>query len=199
MLGREEKISAIDSGLVKQVSRAHANVYFRDDERARDKLVDELGIDKYMSILNLGRSIHRRRKKVSDTIVSYSKERLVFGTLTFNNEVLSSTDERHRRIRLVRFLKSRFPSGYIGNVDYGKKNGREHYHFIAISLDGVLPLNEWRSGYSDIRIVGNDEDERAKIAQYLTKLERHALKATASRLDEKGRFKRIIYSRNRSS
>lgn len=107
-----------------------------------------------------------------------------FLTLTFTDDVLSKTSEDTRRQYVRRFLSS-FSNEFVANVDYGKKNGREHYHAL-IMTDKRINYTDWKGGNCDgIRVYNSNTDA---IAKYISKLTNHAIKETTKQC-------RIIYSR----
>lgn len=111
-----------------------------------------------------------------------------FLTLTFNDDVLNSTSEETRRRYVSRFLKS-LSNNYVANIDWGKQNGREHYHAVISGID--FNMSGWDNyGFSDCRTIGRKDDEctSSKISKYIYKLSNHATKETTRR-------KKIIYSR----
>lgn len=128
-----------------------------------------------------------------------------FLTLTFNDETLSNTDVKTRRTYVARFLKS-VSDDYVGNVDFGKLNGREHYHAVIHSdkLDDIQyqftnrfgwicsdceQFADWsKLGFYSIKSCGKDEKDKQKLAWYVSKLTNHAVKETTKR-------NALIYSR----
>ena len=111
-----------------------------------------------------------------------------FLTLTFTDAVLSNTTEETRRRYVSRFLKS-ISTDYVANIDWGKQNGREHYHAVVFGTD--FEMSGWdKYGFSDCRTIGrkNDDTTSKKISKYIYKLSNHATKETT-------RCKKIIYSR----
>lgn len=153
--------------------------------------------------------IKARYKKASRVRIRLSQmlrnnDTVVFLTLTFSDYTLSNTTEQTRRRYVTRFLSS-FSSDYIANIDFGKKNGREHYHAVANAL---APLEAWsKYGYilseyvKDAKIdckprnvpkrykdLPPDEqrrlmslDDEKRISKYIAKLSNHALKETNRR------------------
>jgi hypothetical protein len=109
-----------------------------------------------------------------------------FLTLTFNNDTLSITSADTRRKYVTRFLKS-ISTDYVGNIDFGSKNGREHYH--AVVLCSVAPdMSSWDCyGFSNAKVIVSSEDF-VPVAKYISKLTNHAVKATTKGC-------RAIYSR----
>lgn len=136
-----------------------------------------------------------RTIRLKDKITAYLHpgSRLLFGecvflTLTFNNKTLANTSAATRRRYIARYLKQ-FSCNWVANVDYGGKNGREHYH--ALLLGKPLDYKGWHQ-YGAIKgekVRLNDNDSPVKIAKYISKLTNHAIKDTA-----KGN--RMLYSRN---
>ena len=128
-----------------------------------------------------------------------------FLTLTFNDDTLSNTDVKTRRTYVARFLKS-VSDDYVGNVDFGKLNGREHYHAVIHSdkLDDIQyqytnrfgwicsdceQFADWsKLGFYSIKSCGKDEKDKQKLAWYVSKLTNHAVKETTKR-------NALIYSR----
>lgn len=112
-----------------------------------------------------------------------------FLTLTFTDDVLASTSEDTRRRYVARFLKS-ISQNYVGNIDYGKLNEREHYH--AIVEGDQLDLSSWTYGFTKCIKVGYSDiiTDTARLSKYINKLSNHATKKTT-----KG--KKIIYSRQK--
>ena len=124
---------------------------------------------------------NRLSKKIEKIISDY--ESPVFITLTFNDSSLDLLSYQTRRKRVAEWLKSQSLL-YIANVDYGKENGREHYH--AISNQKVNPTT-WKYGACNVEMIYNKNSKA--LAKYINKLTNHALKDTANH------GARIIYSR----
>ena len=126
--------------------------------------------------------VARLKERIREAVESGSA---YFLTITFNNETLSKTNEKTRRLYITRWLKSLTPF-YVANIDYGEKNGREHYH--AVITSDTRPPKSWNYGFIDILKVNTTETDTKRISKYISKLTNHAIKHTT-----KG--KRIIYSR----
>jgi len=74
-------------------------------------------------------------------------------------------------------------SHWLFNEDYGETNSRLHFHALAsypAKLDYTTIISIWQYGNVDFRPVYN-KDERS-IREYLTKITRHAVKATAGKI-----------------
>lgn len=140
---------------------------------------------------------YKRTKRLKDKIYDMLKNKnAIFLTLTFKDSVLNSTTESTRKDYVRKFLKSQC-SCYVANIDYGKKNEREHYHALVIPLNDIIDGTSYREkcGSIDFERVWHKKNENdfeksaVRIAKYVNKLTNHAIKETTKQ-------SRIIYSRN---
>ena len=122
----------------------------------------------------------RLRKRISNIIDCDS----LFLTFTFTDDVLNSTSQDTRQIYVRRFLKS-ISKNYVANVDFGKENGREHYHAVCLVSEKV-DYTSWKYGALNGERVRKNSSPLA-LAKYVNKLVYHATKETTSQ--------RIIFSR----
>lgn len=152
----------------------------------------------------LWRSSTARSRRLRRRLAPMIEDGAFFITLTFRDSVLDSTSPATRRKYVRRFLKD-IASDFVANKDFGKDFGREHYHAVISSLhdrlgDLVLVHDEkgahatlkgWPYGYSNWEAIGRSSGDSLHlvcVSRYLSKLQNHALKGTAS--DEV-----MIYSR----
>ena len=126
--------------------------------------------------------VARLKERIKEAVESGSA---YFITITFNPTTLENTNEQTRRKYVSRWLKSLTPF-YVANIDYGEKNGREHYH--AVITSDTRPPKSWNYGFIDILKVNTTETDTKRISKYISKLTNHAIKNTT-------KSKRIIYSR----
>lgn len=138
---------------------------------------------------------YHRVKRLSDRVLTMLKEEnCIFLTLTFRNDVLANTSSETRAKYIKRFLKEQC-SSYVANIDFGRKNEREHYHAVVVpkgeNIDGAF----YRKNYGSIdfervrnKKSDNNEDTSKRLAKYVNKLTNHAIKETV-------RQNRVIYSR----
>lgn len=139
----------------------------------------------------------RLRKKIKSLLVSGA----YFLTLTFTDFVLDNVSPVTRRRYVHYWLKKNFEC-YVANKDFGADFNREHYHAIVSHLknDGCLFLDrdsegrvhsssDWPYGFSNWEKCGDGHGDNVKLAKYVSKLQLHALKKTAS-------TERMIFSRN---
>jgi len=109
----------------------------------------------------------------------------LFLTLTFNDKVLNSTSKDTRRRYVARWLKDNSIK-YVANIDFGEKNGREHYHAVVL-VSNNIDYTSWLYGALNGQKIINKNPY--KLKNYINKLTNHAIKKTAKQ-------NRLIYSRN---
>lgn len=191
MIDYSKKAAVIESGLVQKVKELRKNKYQAyDDDRTQYYLsLEELLLrndnpDAFDEASRIANADFRRNTRLKHKI-----ERLmqmgdcVFLTLTFTDEALKLQASTRRKY-VTRFLKG-CSKYYIGNIDYGAKNGREHYH--AIVLTDNVDFSKWTMGaINGKRIIKSSNP--LKLAKYISKLTNHAVKETCKR-------NAIIYSR----
>lgn len=97
---------------------------------------------------------------------------LHFITLTWNDDSLTKFAESTRRKYIQNWLNENC-NDYLANVDYGKKNGREHYHAVVAFKDKTSP---WEYGFTNVKSVNfvKSVNDVYKISGYLLKLTNHA-------------------------
>lgn len=143
----------------------------------------------YFEAIKLNKAYYNRQtrlqKRVADMLLSGN---CIFGTLNFNDETLNTTTEKERRVAVVRYLKS-LGGRYIANIDFGKRNHREHYHFLMVIdyCDGKSWLKYGCTYFERVR-NRNIESDKEKLSRYIAKLSNHAIKETTKR-------SALIYSR----
>lgn len=151
----------------------------------------------YSKILNSKhKRVSRLRARIFDMIY---KSDCLFLTFTFTDIAFARTCADFRRIAVRRYLNS-FGVPYVANIDFGKDNGREHYH--AVVQIGRVDYSKWKYGaingikirndiiYDDDGVITSESVE--KIALYVAKLTNHAIKETTRRSV-------IMYSRGKTS
>lgn len=119
---------------------------------------------------------HRQRSlRIKNKISLMIQKPCIFLTLTFTDETLDNTSDTTRRRYIVKFL-SQFNVPCIANKDFGKENGREHYH--AIIQSSHIDYSLYTLGaINGIRVVvGTETDTR--ISKYISKLTNHSIKET---------------------
>lgn len=189
-----KKAEVIRSGLCvteKQVSRAfYAQMLLdttgeyiyseMDTQRAEElQLYHRMfNLENWQEAHRINKASYARVRRLKTRIASMLKNgECLFLTLTFTDAVLSKTTEDTRRQAVRRYLKS-FGVPYVANIDYGKKNGREHYH-------GVIQIPRINySAYTYGAINGErirSVEDYTKLSKYVAKLTNHAIKQTNKR------------------
>ena len=151
--------------------------------------------DELISFQQLQKAKKEKRRRIEKIIREAIKnnKKLYFVTLTFNDETLK-LKERTRREYVKNYL-NQF-EGNIANIDYGGKNGREHFHAIIIANEKtetekvpntkkfvtIKNAKEWQYGFSDIEKIKTKDNDIKKISNYIAKLTNHALKIGNHRL-----------------
>lgn len=139
-----------------------------------DDLVQKYGLFQIIEANKMNNARWHRIKRLTNKITSLMDKSCLFCTFTFTNEFVDD-DPKLLRDRVVRYMK-KFSTDFVGNVDYGKKNERIHFH--AVVQADSLPFSEWKYGNLDVERVINNPD---KIAKYINKLVHHAIKETTRR------------------
>lgn len=138
----------------------------------------------------------RLKKKVFDMIFGSD---CLFLTLTFTDKRLNATSAESRRYYVKQFLRQ-FNVPYVANIDFGKRNHREHYHAL-LQIDKI-DYHLWKYGAINGKKVRNDiqfdedgvitSESVERIARYISKLTNHAIKETTKRCA-------IMYSRTKKN
>ena len=118
--------------------------------------------------------INRLKKRIASML---KNGECLFLTLTFTDEVLAKTTEDTRRQAVRRYLKS-FGVPYVANIDFGKKNGREHYHAVIQTYH--VDYAAYTYGAINGERIRSVEDY-VKLSKYVAKLTNHAIKETNKR------------------
>jgi len=188
----ELKAQVISSGMVSEVKRIR-NALFRgssippkypnslDYETAKYEadFLSQNQPEEWLESLRCVNNDYQREERLKSRIKHFMElGNCIFLTLTFTDETLSKTSPITRRRYVTRFLKS-VADKYVANVDYGAKNGREHYHAVVVA--DKVDFSLWRQ-YGNINgrpvRVGSDPKQ---IARYVSKLTNHAIKTTNKR------------------
>lgn len=134
----------------------------------------------------INRASYKRVKYLRGRIKSMIVYPSLFLTLTFTDDVLKSTSSKTRRDYVQRFLRN-LECNYVGNIDFGKLNGREHYH--AVVQVKRIDYSLWHYGAIKGEKIRLDKSSSAeRLAKYVSKLTNHAIKETTKR-------NAIMYSR----
>ena len=124
-------------------------------------------------------SYHRAKRLRNRIEKMTQKGQCIFLTLTFNESTMNKTNSNARKRYVKAFLNS-ISKYYIANIDFGGKNGREHYH--AIILCDKVDYKLWHK-YGGIKgeIIRTNGVSEVKLSKYISKLTNHAIKETTKR------------------
>lgn len=223
--------------VIKEVNRAKYKEMYQSDIKCDFSYSDAINIENalkdnpsYKRALrqthNRKNQKHRLNKRIKSILFTMYNSiynspdiyRAFFVTLTFDNDILESTNKATRRTYIARFLKE-YTYYYIANIDYGKENNREHYHAIVL-LDTKQydNLKRYRGetynhklytkGYNTFKLITipqllflegeakyqidsmiKEDRSSLKIASYINKLTNHGYKENTG--------DRLIYARNK--
>lgn len=119
---------------------------------------------------------HRLWKRIYGMMISGD---CIFLTFTFTDEVLNKTTYEIRRRRVREFLKAH-SDYYVANIDFGEKNGREHWH--AVILADNVDYTMWhKNGAINGKKCNASVDDAKRLSKYVSKLTNHAIKETAGK------------------
>lgn len=137
-------------------------------------------LDFYLESKKINHAFYKRKKRLFDTIQSmvYAGSCL-FLTLTFSDETLDRLSQQTRRRYVTDFMKAH-SDYYVANIDYGKENGREHYHAVIMCERVNFQLWE-QNGFIFAETIHNSTKDFNKLSQYVSKLTNHAIKVTTRR------------------
>ena len=177
-----------------RLSKCKYLAYINKDEKAFDKTLAEESFYLQNKIKPLWEEAERvnnakyeRVKRLKRRISKMLDKPCLFLTLTFSDSKidLNNTKRETRKKYVQRFLNG-LGANYVANIDFGEKNGREHYHAL-VQLSEIDPL-AWSYGALNLQRVRSDVDSDVKLAKYIAKLTNHAIKESVYN-------NRIMYSR----
>lgn len=134
----------------------------------------------------------RLRKKIQTMFDICSV--VIFVTLTFSDIALERSTPEYRRDLVSGWFKACCPEDiyipYIANIDFGKENGREHYHGLIGCRVPKSQLEFWQCTYGSIKLetVRISVADKYRLSSYVSKMTNHAIKETTKR-------SHLIYSR----
>lgn len=163
-------------------------------ETRRQVNIDALGVTKEEAneCERIRKSKNKQRERIEEHIkflFDSTSCDLFFVTFTFNDYILKNTKESTRKQKVTRTLTP--CDDYIGNVDYGEKNEREHYHaLVALNRDkyqryeddeGHLSLSvfsKYDYGFINVTEVKREGKDAERLSRYISKLTLHSVKVS---------------------
>lgn len=148
-----------------------------EDANAWEEQISRIYPSEWKECERLYHAKNQRVKRLKEKLgYMVKKGDCCFLTLTFTDEVLARTSASTRHDYVKRFLQKNFRTA-IGNLDFGAKNGREHYH--AVVLAESVKHDTWKYGaLKSKRVKRSDVNCADKLAHYTSKLVNHAIKET---------------------
>ena len=171
--------------------------YKQADDRKHSDMLTHLirsyeivyGLDEFhlhAKAINARKAQKRRyNRKLADMVECY--DQLYFVTLTYTDEVLESTNERTQHRYAQRWLNENCRD-YLANEDFGKKNGRRHYHAVIAKKTTMEP---WSYGYFNIKPINPSDGDRYRLSSYMLKLTNHAGKLGTGKHFSKRGYKSV--------
>ena len=206
MQNRTLKQTLIKNEVYQLYCQAH-NVFFENgqDPKKRENY-PFLNDEEYQACEQLRKAKQQQRHRIIKWLDYYMLQEdlvIIFGTQSFNDDALERSFDA--RAKAVQRMLSQFVD-YASNVDYGKENEREHYHFIAIATQeqvkevdwqknkrgrfytSCLPMTEpWtKYGWQNWQVINRkDPHVKNKLSGYIAKLVNHSLKVQQTKLGYK--------------
>ena len=106
---------------------------------------------------------------------------LYFCTFTFDDNFIKKCDRSKRDLIKHCIIRLDDDVNYILNVDYGKKNEREHYHcIIATNNNGNLRnyLKSYYPFFTSCDSINKSNNDIKRLSKYINKLSNHCVKDT---------------------
>ena len=195
MVNRELKKKVLEMGLDKIQASISLQKYKAKNEQELDNAFEREAFflqepirEYYETAERLNKAKYERVKRLKKRITKMLAYDCLFLTLTFSDQKidLESTKQETRRKYVQRFLND-LRVNYVANIDFGEKNGREHYH--ALVCKSKIDPSLWSYGALNIkRVITSDQDTNKRLAKYIAKLTNHAIKESVGNT-------RILYSR----
>jgi hypothetical protein len=167
---------------LSQVDFSEYNEMLKLNEKFKDFFGDDWNIAQRLNH-NEYKRVRRLKEKMLESVLS---DNALFLTLTFNSDTIARTTIPTRRRYVARYLKSQ-SAFYIANIDFGARNGREHYHAVVVGQS--IDYKAWHSlgAIKGLKIAPTRNDT-TRVSKYVAKLSNHAIKETTKQF-------RLIYSR----
>lgn len=105
-----------------------------------------------------------------------------FVTFTFDNYYINKSDRTKRD--LMKSVLNTHDFKYMLNIDYGKKNEREHYHCIIgtnIDFDVNQYIQSYYPCFSCSILCKKGKKDFKRLSKYINKLTNHCIKSTTKR------------------
>ena len=195
----QKGLHLVQKRLSKQTYKAYKNIDWNKEKysqidfseynemlKLNEKFKDFFG-DDWLIAQRLNHNEYKRVRRLKEKMLeSVLSDNALFLTLTFNSDTIARTTIPTRRRYVARYLKSQ-SAFYIANIDFGARNGREHYHAVVVGQS--IDYKAWHSlgAIKGLKIAPTRNDT-TRVSKYVAKLTNHAIKETTKQF-------RLIYSR----
>lgn len=189
----KERVLSI--GLPKLLRQISWTIYSNNTLDSVPLLANEMGYtwEEILCAMQINSSYYKKLGRVKSKLIKMEQMcfenpnlKMVFLTFTFDDYSLTHNNSDSLKQAVRRHLKQ-YCIKYVANVDYGARNGRKHFHAVAL-VEGKLDFTKWNYGALNGRKVNLNETAPKRMSKYITKLSLHAIK-------ESTQFNRLIYSR----
>lgn len=139
----------------------------------------DFGFLDYVTCYRFNNSYYQKTKRLKNRIEKlFSYDNLFFVTFTFDDKKLRKKDlskytQPYLRKKVTLWLKDN-SIDYVGNIDFGGKKGRLHFHCIVASDKLRIDRKSWLYGALNVKRIVTKQSGSLSI--YLNKLCSHALK-----------------------
>lgn len=182
---RSQLVDDFRYNLVISVAKQEKQLIYRelDYKKYRDYLINRVGVVGIVESLRLRESYRQKTIRLKKRIKKiFKNENLFFLTFTFDNKKFKKDFElvKHETLRkyVTRWLKN-YCIDYVGNVDFGGKNGRIHFHCVVALKEEKVNHKTWLYGALNFEKIYFKDDK--SLALYVNKLSAHALKESTKR------------------
>lgn len=153
-----------------------------------DYLLDRVGMLDFVNSYRFQDSFRKKTQRLKKRVeLLFTYDNLFFITFTFDDRKLKKDlkdiSQRTLRQYVTRWLKQ-YGLNYVGNIDFGGKNGRLHFHALVSIKNDRVDNKTWSYGAINFKKVNNKNS--SAIALYINKLCSHALK-------ESTKYQYLIY------
>lgn len=189
----KERVLSI--GLPKLLRQISWTIYSNNTFDSVPLLAYEMGYtwEEILCAMQINSSYYKKLGRVKSKLFKMeqmcfenSNLNMIFLTFTFDDYSITHNNSDSLKQAVRRHLK-KYCIKYVANVDYGARNGRKHFHAVAL-VEGKLDFTKWNYGALNGRKVNLNLTAPKRMAKYITKLSLHAIK-------ESTQFNRLIYSR----
>ena len=162
------KLLLLEEGTDKEYNKAWKRSFFDYNDKPLKDFKEAHGKEISRVCKNLCVSQWKRFVRIRERTRKYVLSgQGVFATFTFTDEALKATSAKTRR-RYVSWACKAFTDEYVANIDFGAKNGREHYHAILKVPEGlkviVRPVRKDKGRLLNVPFLLNEDGTCAPLS-----------------------------------